>query len=144
MLLTNHTITGALVGLGIPEPAVAAPVAFASHLALDSLPHFGHAIINFEHVEGQILGVVDVAMSLTAFFIILGLFPDHWGMITLGVFFATLPDLLYIPEQLFKVRLAKGFYKFHHAIQRGTETLPGYIVEASWAIIVIFMIAKML
>jgi hypothetical protein len=41
MLITNHVLSGALVGALVDEPAVALPVGVASHFALDAAPHWG-------------------------------------------------------------------------------------------------------
>lgn len=45
MIGFNHAATGALIGKFLPWP-IALPLAFVSHFALDSLPHYG-----IEHVK---------------------------------------------------------------------------------------------
>ena len=39
MLLTNHALTGTVLGLSIDNEVILVPVAFASHFVLDGLPH---------------------------------------------------------------------------------------------------------
>src|SRR5580704_3078554 len=46
----NHAASGALIGKFLPLP-VALPVAFASHFALDMLPHYG---IPHEHRDTKL------------------------------------------------------------------------------------------
>jgi LexA-binding, inner membrane-associated putative hydrolase len=41
MLITNHVLSGALIGAAAESPAVALPLGVASHFALDALPHWG-------------------------------------------------------------------------------------------------------
>ncbi len=42
MFVTNHVLSGALIGQLLPEhPAIACLAGLASHLVLDSLPHWG-------------------------------------------------------------------------------------------------------
>jgi hypothetical protein len=40
VFITNHVLSGALIGGALP-PVPAALVGFASHLAMDNLPHYG-------------------------------------------------------------------------------------------------------
>lgn len=41
MLVTNHVLSGAVIGALAREPLVALPLGVGSHFALDSLPHWG-------------------------------------------------------------------------------------------------------
>ncbi|MBR7837365.1 hypothetical protein KDL01_29065, partial [Actinospica durhamensis] len=41
MLVTNHVLSGAVLGAAVRNPWVAFPLGFASHLALDAVPHWG-------------------------------------------------------------------------------------------------------
>ncbi|HTE22131.1 MAG TPA: hypothetical protein VK674_03745 [Candidatus Limnocylindria bacterium] len=43
MTVTNHILAGALIGMTVHNPIVAALLAFASHFVMDALPHFGYA-----------------------------------------------------------------------------------------------------
>lgn len=42
MTITNHMLAGAIIGLTVSNPVIAVIVAFASHFAMDALPHFGY------------------------------------------------------------------------------------------------------
>jgi hypothetical protein len=42
MLITNHVLSGALIGAVAETPAVALSLGVVSHFALDALPHWGH------------------------------------------------------------------------------------------------------
>ena len=41
MLITNHVLSGALVGRAAPGPASAFALGVASHFAIDTVPHWG-------------------------------------------------------------------------------------------------------
>jgi hypothetical protein len=41
MLVTNHVLSGALIGYVVPHPAASFAVGVLSHLALDAVPHWG-------------------------------------------------------------------------------------------------------
>ncbi|MFY9931395.1 MAG: hypothetical protein WAK82_25685, partial [Streptosporangiaceae bacterium] len=41
MLLTNHVLSGALIGVRAPGPASAFVAGFGSHFVLDAVPHWG-------------------------------------------------------------------------------------------------------
>lgn len=41
MLITNHVLCGALIGLVAPNAAAAFGVGLASHFAMDAVPHYG-------------------------------------------------------------------------------------------------------
>ena len=41
MLLTNHVLSGALIGALVRRPAPAFALGVASHFALDTVPHWG-------------------------------------------------------------------------------------------------------
>jgi hypothetical protein len=140
MLLTNHTLTGALIGLTVPNPIVTAPFAFASHFVLDSLPHTGFAHLSLKKGLGRILGLIDSAMALTLYLIIIGAMPQYFWAITLGVFFATLPDLFYVPEILWNKRYDPAQMRhFHHIIQ-WAESPQAFVVDVAWAVSMLYFI----
>ena len=41
MLVTNHVLSGALIGYAVPKPLASFCLGVVSHLALDSVPHWG-------------------------------------------------------------------------------------------------------
>lgn len=141
MLLTVHTLTGALIAMAVKDPAVAAPLAFTSHFVLDSTPHFGLDGLDFKTPKGKVVGVLDCFGALITWLILLSIFPSHWLLISVGVFFACLPDLLYLPDIFFNYIPSKKLLRFHSRIQ-WSQTPMGTITDVSWAISVIFMLSR--
>lgn len=141
MLLTVHTLTGALIALSVKDPALAVPLAFTSHFVLDSTPHFGFDSLDFRTKVGKLVGVLDCLGALVSWLILISVFPAQWFLISTGVFFACLPDLLYLPDIFFGYIPSKKLLRFHSKIQ-WSQTPFGTITDATWAAAVIFLLAK--
>ena len=141
MLLTVHTLTGALIALSVKDPLLAAPLAFVSHFVLDSTPHFGIDGLDFKTPKGKVVGIADCVSAFIVWLILISLFPSHWFLVSIGVFFACLPDLLYIPDIFFNFIPSKKLLRFHSRIQ-WSQTPIGTITDASWATMVVYMIAQ--
>ncbi|MEO7617996.1 MAG: hypothetical protein ABIS59_04110 [Candidatus Saccharibacteria bacterium] len=131
MLLTVHALTGVALGSVIEHEVLLAPVAFGSHLVLDSVPHFGIKGLDFRTPKGFIIGSVDFAGALVVLGVSLFVAPDRFAHSFIGWLGATLPDLFYIPEVLFKITPFPRFKAFHHRIQ-WSETLPGTAIDLIW------------
>src|SRR4051794_2095773 len=98
MFLTNHTLTGVVLGQAIDSPLLLAPAAFASHLAMDSLPHFGSKKWPYLSRPWYVMAVIDNLIALSVFGAALILWPERRAQTVIGVFFACLPDLLFLVE----------------------------------------------
>lgn len=141
MLLTVHTLTGALIAVATKDPLLAAPLAFTSHFVLDSTPHFGFDSLDFKTPVGKFTGVLDCFGALTGWLVLISVFPSQWLLISVGVFFACLPDLLYLPDIFFNYIPSKKLLRFHSRIQ-WSQTPMGTITDATWASAVIYMLAQ--
>lgn len=89
MLITNHVLSGAVIGAVAPDMRQAAGLGFLSHFVLDGLPHFG---VDDEHllkvaVPDGLLGLAAIAAIARA------APPDRRLPVLSGVFGACLPDL---------------------------------------------------
>lgn len=91
MLVTNHVLSGAVIGAVVRSPWVAFPLGFASHLALDAIPHWGR----FDsHEHFMRVAVADGLTGLAA----MGLAaaagrPGERAAVVAGMTGAALPDL---------------------------------------------------
>jgi hypothetical protein len=141
MLLTVHTLTGALIALSVKDPLLAVPLAFISHFVLDSTPHFGIDGLDFKTPKGKVVGVADCFGALVAWLILITLFPAQWLLVSIGVFFACLPDLLYLPDIFFNFVPSKKLLRFHSRIQ-WSQTPTGTITDATWASVVIYLLTR--
>ena len=109
MLITNHVLGGALVGLATPEPATAFALGIASHLAMDVTPHWG----NEDRGVFLRVAVVDGLVGLATMAYVARLTPsDRRAAVVAGMLGACLPDADK-PSQLFF-----GFSPFPAAVDR--------------------------
>lgn len=138
MLLSNHTLTGIAIGLSLDNPAVILPVAVASHFYLDAIPHFGNPKLNFLQPVGRIYATIDCAIALSLAVASVVIWPERFVQLTTAVFGATLPDLLYIPRYLLKLKFWEPLFRFHSVIQ--TERLWGAATEITWASLMLIVI----
>jgi hypothetical protein len=91
VLLTNHVLSGALIGAVARRPAAAFAAGVASHFVLDAVPHWGNwgSIRRFIQVA-----VPDGLVSLAAMGAIAALSPaDRRPAVVAGLAGATLPDI---------------------------------------------------
>jgi len=89
VLITNHVLSGAVVGALSPDSLSAAGRGFASHFVLDSLPHFG---LPEEHLMK--VAVPDGLVGLAAIAVVARATPPGLRLRVLaGVFGACLPDV---------------------------------------------------
>lgn len=138
MYLTNHTLTGIAIGLSLDNPVAILPLAVASHFYLDAIPHFGGPQFSFLKPLGRVIATIDCAIALSLAITSVIIWPERFGQLTTAVFGATLPDLLFIPYYLMKIKFWEPLFRFHHVIQ--TERLWGAISEIAWASLMLVVI----
>jgi hypothetical protein len=146
MFLTNHTLTGVLLGLTVDNPVLLAPTAVASHLVLDMTPHYGPS---GDHSLGSrffyIAGTIDFALSVAVTVGACLLWPQRAVNIIIGVVGADLPDLTYLPIAAFGVARVnripgyKAMLAFLARIQ-WYEKPPGIISELVWFTLIVLLL----
>jgi hypothetical protein len=91
VLLTNHVLSGALIGALIRRPAAAFAVGVASHFALDAVPHWGDWASTRHFLRAA---VPDGLISLAAMGAIAALAPaERRAAVVAGMTGAALPDI---------------------------------------------------
>jgi hypothetical protein len=116
MLVTNHVLSGAVLGSLIASPPAAFVAGVASHFALDALPHWGVA----EGEDFLEVAVRDGLSGLAAIGVLAALSaPDRRWPVLFGMAGAAFPDLDK-PALLFFGRSPFPAYvdRFHSVIQR--------------------------
>jgi hypothetical protein len=91
VLLTNHVLSGALIGALVRHPAAAFAVGAASHFALDAVPHWGDWGSTRRFLQ---VAVPDGLISLAAVGAIAALSPaERRPAVVAGMAGAALPDI---------------------------------------------------
>ncbi len=116
MLLTNHVLSGALIGALARRPVPAFAVAVASHFALDAVPHWGEWGSKRRFLQ---VAVPDGLISLAAMGALAALSPaERRPAVVAGMAGAALPDLDK-PAVMFFGRspFPRAVNRFHQRIQ---------------------------
>ena len=114
MLITNHVLSGAVVGALTRDPVRAFGRGFLSHFVLDALPHFG---LDEEHLMK--VAVPDGLLGLAAIGLVVRETPRHLVLPVLaGIAGACLPDMDKPGRQFFdRSPFPPWFDRVHAAIQ---------------------------
>ncbi len=114
VLITNHVLSGAVVGALTRDPVRAFGRGFLSHFVLDALPHFG---LDEEHLMK--VAVPDGLLGLAAIGLVVRETPRHLVLPVLaGIAGACLPDMDKPGQQFFdRSPFPPWFDRVHAAIQ---------------------------
>lgn len=140
MVEIPHVLVGAAIAAKVGNPALALPLAFASHFVLDLIPHKNPSIYTPLKGGGSLskrlkqIIFADSAIALAIGLIIGATYLPDTGraiIIILGAFFAVLPDVLEIPYYFFKLRhpLMVGYVEFSHSYQGSAPLIPGTLTQ---------------
>ncbi len=142
MFTTNHAATAFVIALTVKEPVLVVPLSFASHFALDALPHFGrHPKVKAFNDNFKKVLIIDSALATFLAIVVALTWPDDIWLLAAASIAATLPDMLWLAEPRLKETPGwKQFFAFHHKIQWG-ERPYGMVFEVPWlfgALVVLF------
>jgi hypothetical protein len=138
MTVTNHVLSGALIGSLLPLP-LAIPVAFASHFVLDALPHYG--IKQKKRNRSRSYRSILLGDSLLGIGLSLSMLVMHQWTLFIPALAAYSPDIMWIFYYLRQghdlyLRPTNRFFKFHQSIQR-YERPWGIYIELVLALIML-------
>lgn len=138
MTATNHVVTGALIATYLHNPWLAIPIAFASHFALDAIPHASFpATDNKEHLRFLMILAVDMAVAASILMSLLVLQPPNFVLLIACGVAAASPDLMWLYYIIIKKSREKekwpAIAKFHARIQK--ESPRFIVIEVVWFIV---------
>jgi hypothetical protein len=136
MFITNHVLSGALIGLVAPRrPAKVALVAVGSHFVLDSVPHWGS-----EHDDAKFrkVAIVDGLIGLATMRAVMGAVPRGTRLAVLaGMLGAAFPDADKPMEMFFhRSPFPARVDRFHARIQRESRHGIRTEIRAALAMVV--------
>ncbi|MGF7233429.1 MAG: hypothetical protein ACQSGP_00505 [Frankia sp.] len=130
MIISSHVGAGALVGTAVRQPVPAFLLGFASHLAMDALPHWGLPpggnwlpVARRDGVAGLVeIGLITAAAP-----------TDRRIAVLAGMIGACLPDTDKLGTYFFKRNpWPEPFNRFHARIQReSAHRLPREVLTAA-------------
>ena len=137
MFITNHVLSGALIGLVAPRrPAKVALVAVGSHFVLDAVPHWGID----DDAKFRKVAIVDGLVGLATMRAIMGAVPRGTRVAVLaGMLGAAFPDadkpaLMFVGRSPFPALVDR----FHQRIQR--ESGHGIRTEVRAALAMVLVV----
>lgn len=126
MLLSQHAIVGAAIGIGTGNPALGFVGGVASHHLLDCLPHIDNNIVSYilkrpsddDLVIGDyLIASVDVLITIGILFLLMKHLPADRELIIAGALGGSLPDIIdHVPlwrEPFRKSWLGSRYHWFH-------------------------------
>lgn len=123
MLGVTHVAIGAAVALEVGSPELAIPLAFASHFAVDAIPHW-NAGKTLDKKDWQAIAL-DAASGLIL--VALLYLATHNWLVLLGAFFGAVPDAI---EAAFRFAdKQNNFYSRFHNIIHYTETVQKWVPD---------------
>lgn len=137
MTATNHALTGALIGLAIGNPWVAAPLALLSHYVLDVIPHFGDKD-NPDRIKTTFFRnflLVDALFCVLLVGTLAVLQPQYWFLACVCAFLGAAPDMSYISAFIDAKKKKPhkfGLYNRLGIAIQWYEKPEGALVEFAW------------
>lgn len=121
MFVTNHALAGGLLGLSSRRPVATLPLAFAAHLAMDRVPHWGagedrRLFLRAARTDGLLCLATLAALGAAA--------PPGRRLAVVGAGFACVAPDLDKPGRHFAGRspYPAVFDRFHVRLQDGRES----------------------
>jgi hypothetical protein len=159
MILTTHAIVGASIASFMPShPIAVAALAFASHFALDAIPHWDYPLrsalnLRRDATPAQSASVYDNPLvrdlgkvgldALTGCILAVALFAtaQNVWVILLGAAAAMLPDPLQVAHKLFPREPLATLQRFHAWIHTNrrmeNQAILGILTQTAFAVLVI-------
>ncbi len=140
VLETPHVIVGAAIATKVANPALALPLAFASHFVLEKVPHWNPHLNTETEKYGKptkqtaLIVIFDVTLAMIAgFYIASRALPDtaRFILIIAASLAAVLPDIIEGPYFFLGIRtkVIKRWILFQKSIQEDTTIVPGIATQ---------------
>lgn len=133
MTATSHALIGTVIAAKFGNPALAIPIAIASHIAADMIPHWDTATNRNEKSKRRLFtdSVFDVLVAIFLSYSIILLFFPTLSLIyaALIIFFSELPDILHAPYTFFGIEQFKWAYTFGSKTNKSLDKPWGIITQ---------------
>ena len=139
MRAINHALTGAIIGIAVPIPIIALPLALASHFICDAIPHYGDERTPLKSKLFAYGLLVDALLCIALVCVLFSTNQPSWFIASLCAFIATSPDFFWVPKYL-RARKDKKFSDKPNWFMRWAKDIQwfekpiGAVVEFAWLI----------
>jgi len=145
MTATGHAIIGTVIAAKIGNPALAVPLALASHIAADAFPHWDEGTNSKEKSKERFIAesAFDVILGFVlSYLIIFVLFPQTNLLYAfLIILISQSLDWLTAPYYFFRIKPFKIFYKFQKMFDNRMDK-PWGIINQVVILVLIVVLAK--
>ncbi len=146
MTATNHALTGAAIALAVKQPALAIPLAFISHFALDAIPHFGVPPGQFVFKKYFKIVAIDLSIAAILALTLLIISKNHFWLVLSCIAVSAGPDgVWWFYRKKLEDNDKQGIdplNRFHWWIQ-WMERPWGIWVEIAWFLLITIFIIKL-
>lgn len=142
MTATGHAIIGTVIAVKIGNPALAVPLALASHIAADAFPHWDEGTNGKKSKERIIVeAVFDVLIGFAiSYLIIFVLFPQTNLLYAfLIILISQSLDWLTAPYYFFGIKPFKIFYKFQKMFDNRMDKPWGIINQVAILVLIVIL-----
>ena|ERR1035437_6316323 len=146
MTATGHALIGTVIAAKIGNPALAVPIALASHFAADALPHWdtGYHRTHKSKSKFFIQSAVDVILGFVLSYLLIHLFfpSTNLSYAFFIILMAQLPDWLTAPYLFFDIKFPfYWIYKLQKYFDKSLG-MPWGVINQVAAVIFIIALAK--
>ena len=147
MTATGHALVGTVIAAKVGNPALAIPIALASHFLCDALPHWdtGHGRENQTKNRFVTATVIDVLLSFVLSYLLIVLFFPTTNLLYafIIIIVCQLPDWLTAPYLFLNWKFAP--FTWIYEIQKRFDSsigLPWGFINQVVAIVALIVLAK--
>ncbi|HUW21724.1 MAG TPA: hypothetical protein VMW41_03560 [Candidatus Bathyarchaeia archaeon] len=144
MLLTTHSLTGAILVTKIKNPLFSLPLVLISHYLSDFIPHWdlGYNIKQQSHLKIFLLALADGIATLISVFYLFQFRKKFSPLLWHGVGVSLLPDFLEVPMIFLDLNLFPKLNYFHSKVvhRNSPSIFWGLLPQVILVSLIIFLV----
>lgn len=147
MTATGHALIGTVIAAKIGNPAIAAPIALASHFVADAIPHWDTGYHRKQKSKQKFLiqSAADVAIGFILSYLVLTIFFPSTNLLYafLIILVAQSPDWLTAPYLFFDMKFAPfcWIYKLQKMFDSSIG-MPWGVIDQAAAVVILIAAAR--
>lgn len=147
MTATSHAIIGTIIAVKIGNPALAIPIAIASHVAADAIPHWDTATNRRKKSFKRLFihSAIDVILGFVlSYLLIILFFPTvNLAYAFLVIIASQFLDWATAPYYFFKIKAFKWAYSFQKLFDRDMDLPWGLVIQVVLLLSIVFTTVRL-